>query len=48
MTIEELYKWAKENNVIDCDLIIRDYDGSKTSSIEPEIINENGYVRVEL
>ena len=48
MTIEELYEWAKENNVLDCDLVIRDSCGSYTHWIEPEIVSHGTYIEVEL
>ena len=53
MTIFQLYEWACREGVEDCDLIVRDTDGSKTSYIEPTIeyhkcANGMEYVEVEL
>ena len=53
MTIQELHDWAVENNVLDCDIIIRDSYGDHTSYIEPTIVthkcaNGSEYKEVEL
>lgn len=48
MTIQELYEWAKENNALDGDLIIRDCFGSETTWIEPVVIHYDTYYEVEL
>ena len=48
MTIQELYDWAKENNALDGDLIIRDCYGSETHWIEPVVIHYDTYYEVEL
>lgn len=48
MTIKELYEWAIQNNVENADIVVYDYDGAKTSYIEPTIIQHNGYVDVEV
>ena len=37
MTIQELYNWAVENNVEDCDIIVKDSYGSDTYCVDPEI-----------
>jgi len=38
MTIKELYEWAKNNEVEDCDLVVRDFRGSYTYGIIPEVV----------
>lgn len=43
MTIKELYEWAKKNGVEDCDLIIRDYAGSYTYNVLPEVVEYKNY-----
>ena len=53
MTVKELYEWAVREGVEDADLVVREFDGSQTSYIEPYIVHhncENGmkYVEVEL
>lgn len=53
MTIQELYNWAVENNVENCDIIVRDCYGSKTEYIEPNIVhhhhnNGSDYYEIEL
>ena len=53
MTIQELYDWAKEHEVENYDLVIRDCDGSLTYYIEPVITthtynNGERYCEVEL
>ena len=51
MTIYQLYQWAVENHVEDCELSVRDSDGWYTNNIEPEIIThkyENGYAFKEV
>ena len=37
MTIQELYDWACREGVEDCELTVRDSNGSETSCIEPTI-----------
>ena len=49
MTIQELYDWAVENDVANCDLVVRDSFGSTTHDIQPEILTHyTGYFEVEL
>ena len=48
MTIKELYEWAIKNNAEDADIVVYDYNGEKTSIIEPTIIQHNGYIDVEV
>lgn len=48
MTIQELYDWAKENKVLDCDLVVRDSCGTCTHLVEPEIVSHRTYIEVEL
>ncbi len=48
MTIQELYDWAVENNVLDCDIVVRDNCGDTTHYVEPEIVKHTGYTEVEL
>ena len=52
MTIKELYNWAVKNNVEDCDISVRDYSGSYSSNVEPEIVNhqnnETNWIEIEL
>lgn len=38
MTIKELYEWAKNNDVEDCDLEVRDFRGSYTYNVVPEVV----------
>lgn len=37
MTIQQLYDWACREGVEDCELIVRDSNGSETCYIEPTI-----------
>lgn len=37
MTIQQLYDWACREGVEDCELIVKDSNGSDTSYIEPTI-----------
>lgn len=38
MTIKELYEWAVNNEVEDCDLVVRDFTGSYTYNVIPEVV----------
>lgn len=38
MTIKELYEWAVNNEVEDCNLVVRDYIGSYTYNVIPEVV----------
>lgn len=45
MTIKELYEWAKENNLEDYEIRVRDYDGNWTfigNSDDTEINESTG------
>lgn len=53
MTIFELYEWACNEGVEDCDLIVRGSDGCMTSYVEPTIerhkyADGTEYIEVEL
>ena len=53
MTIAELYEWACSKGVENCDLIVRDFSGSQTSYIDPDIVQSvysdgTEYTEVEL
>lgn len=38
MTIQELYEWAIKNGTEDCDLVVRDFTGSYTYNVIPEVV----------
>jgi len=53
MTIAELYEWACSEGVENCDLVVRDFAGSQTCYIAPEIVRHvysdgTEYAEVEL
>lgn len=53
MTVQELYEWACSKGVANCDLVVRDYYGSQTNYIDPEIVphvydNGEEYIEIEL
>lgn len=48
MTIKELYEWAVQNGVENCDLVVRDYSGSETYNVLPEVVEYECYKEVEL
>lgn len=53
MTIFQLYEWACNEGVEDCDLIVNDSDGCMTHYIEPTIerhkcADGTEYIEVEL
>lgn len=39
MTIEQLYRWAEENDALDLEIQVCDSYGDYTDLIEPEIID---------
>ena len=43
MTIKELYEWAKNNEVEDCDLVVRGFTGSYTYNVLPEVVEYKNY-----
>lgn len=53
MTIAELYEWACDKGVENCDLVVRGYDGSQTYYINPDIVRHDcpdgtEYAEIEL
>lgn len=45
MTIEQLYRWAEENDALDLEIEVFDSYGDYTNSIEPDIISYSEYYR---
>lgn len=48
MTVQELYDYAKDNNLLDADIYVRDFYGSWGCSQEIEIKNKGRYTDIEL
>lgn len=48
MTVQELYDYAKDNNLLDADICVRDEYGAYWSSREIEVKNKGGYTDIEL
>lgn len=53
MTVQELYEWACSKGVANCDIVVRDFDGSQTDHITPEIVphaypDGEEYIEIEL
>lgn len=48
MTVQELYDYAKDNNLLDADIYVRDFYGSWGCSQEIEIRNREGYTDIGL
>lgn len=48
MTVQELYDYAKDNNLLDADIYVRDFYGSWGCSQEIEIKNREGYTAIGL
>lgn len=53
MTVQDLYNWAVENNVENCEILVRDCYGSEGYVYLPDIVEhtfENGesYKEIEL
>ena len=41
MTVLELYEWAKDNDVANCDINVMDGCGSYTNKIDPEVVEND-------
>ena len=48
MTVQELYDYAKDNNLLDAEIYVRDEYGSYHSSWDTEVKNMRGYTNIEL
>ena len=48
MTIQELYNWAKDNDVTNCDIVVTDYRSGETHYVNPEIVDCGSYYEVKL
>lgn len=48
MTVQELYDYAKDNNLLDADIYVKDEYGSYNSSWDIEVKNRGGYTDIEL
>lgn len=48
MTVLELYEWAKDNDVANCNIAVRDSCGNYTNKIEPEIVENDLCFEVDI
>lgn len=48
MTVQELYDYAKDNNILDADIYVKDEYGSYHSAWDIEVKNMGVYTNIEL
>ena len=48
MTAKELFEWALNNGIENCNLVVRDIEGNETKDFKPIIIKHTDYTEIEL